>query len=238
MQEAKTCQHELFPCPTGMENKTVTTIGIPPVINGCNHWMEGVNKADQCMLHCRPNLRCRRTWMPIMFHALDCMHSNAFVASKKLGYKGVHKDFVMEWCQALRCHAVSDEVAMTRRARQQREDPIVISSAQKNGRCMSHTNPELLEYQLQGPREEHHPVPVKGKQRTCMHCAYLSAPQKAANGPAISMCVVTICARNTGMISISGKKKQQQRQMCSKLPWSIFLCHTFLPCWTKEMFLL
>ena len=125
--------------------------------------------------------------MPIMFHALDCMRSNAFVASKKLGYKGMHKDFIMDWCQALRHRAISDEVAMTRRARQQREDPIVISSAQKKRRRMSHTNPELPDYRLQGPREEHHPVPVKGKPRTCTHCAYLSALQKAANGPAINI---------------------------------------------------
>ena len=44
--------------------------------------MGGVDKANQLIAYYCPDLRCRRTWMPILFHILDCMRVNAYIACK------------------------------------------------------------------------------------------------------------------------------------------------------------
>ena len=91
-------------------DKGVTKIEIPKVIDDYNHWMGGVDKADQLIAYYRPDVRCRRTWMPLMFHMLDCMRVNSYVACKNMGYKGTHKEFTMEWCEALFARAKAEDV--------------------------------------------------------------------------------------------------------------------------------
>ena len=59
-------------------------IRIPGCIDDYNHWMNGVNKCDQFVAYYRNCLRCRRIWMPIMFHALDIMGVNAYIVFKTL----------------------------------------------------------------------------------------------------------------------------------------------------------
>jgi hypothetical protein len=44
----------------------VREIRIPCMIDDYNHWMGGVDKADQLIAYYRPNLRCRRVWMPLI----------------------------------------------------------------------------------------------------------------------------------------------------------------------------
>ena len=56
--------------PTGVHKVAVE---IPKVIDDYNHWMLGVDLADQLISYYRPRLRCRRNWMPIMFHMFDCI---------------------------------------------------------------------------------------------------------------------------------------------------------------------
>jgi hypothetical protein len=51
-------------------SEAVRNITIPKVIDDYNHWMCGVDKADQLIAYYRPNLRCRRTWMPLFSMAL------------------------------------------------------------------------------------------------------------------------------------------------------------------------
>ena len=54
-------------------------IKIPKVIDDYNHWMGGVDKADQLISSYRPNVRCRRVWMPMIFHAMDVLRINAYI---------------------------------------------------------------------------------------------------------------------------------------------------------------
>lgn len=65
----------------------IRTISIPRIIDDYNHWMLGVDKADQLIAYYQPKLCCCRTWMPLMFHALDVAHVNAFVACNALGWR-------------------------------------------------------------------------------------------------------------------------------------------------------
>ena len=92
-------------------------VNIPTVINDYNQWMNGVDIADQLIAYYRPKLRCQRTWMPLMFHALDILRINCFIVHERLqkehdiNYRRDHKQFVMSFVTALR-----------RRAKQYRPD--------------------------------------------------------------------------------------------------------------------
>lgn len=52
------------------KDRSSVKITIPQVIDDYNHWMLGVDLADQYMAYYSPNLRYRRTWMPLMGQAL------------------------------------------------------------------------------------------------------------------------------------------------------------------------
>ena len=59
-------------------NSPKVAIDIPEVIDDYNHWMLGVNKADQYISYYRPNVRCVRTWMPLFLHCLDIIRANSY----------------------------------------------------------------------------------------------------------------------------------------------------------------
>ena len=73
--------------------------------------MNGVDIADQLIAYYRPKLRCQRTWMPLMFHALDILRINCFIVHERLqkehdiNYRRDHKQFVMSFVTALRKRA-------------------------------------------------------------------------------------------------------------------------------------
>ena len=54
-------------------------IKIPKVINDYNHWMGGVDKANQLISNFWPNLRYRRVWLPIMFYAINVLQINTYI---------------------------------------------------------------------------------------------------------------------------------------------------------------
>ena len=89
--------------------EAVRKITIPKVIDDYNHWMLGVDKIDQLIAYYRPNLRCRRTWMPMFFHGLDVVRVNSYIACRELGWKShkrtdankQHKEYLQEFIQAL-----------------------------------------------------------------------------------------------------------------------------------------
>jgi len=86
-------------------------VNIPTVINDYNQWMNDVDIADQLIAYYRPKLRCQRTWMPLMFHALDILRINCFIVHERLqkehdiNYRRDHKQFVMSFVTALRKRA-------------------------------------------------------------------------------------------------------------------------------------
>ena len=68
-----------FPVPAGAEigatmvdhDNSVTEVAITSTM-----------EVDQLIAYYRPNLHCRRTWMPIFFHGLDVVRLNAYIVCK------------------------------------------------------------------------------------------------------------------------------------------------------------
>jgi hypothetical protein len=56
-------------------------VGIPKVIDGYNHHMNGVDIADQLRLYYATHRTSRRAWMPILFWLID----TAIIKSFKIG---------------------------------------------------------------------------------------------------------------------------------------------------------
>jgi len=71
--------------------KAVVDVHIPQIIDDYNHWMLGVDKADQFIAYYRPNLQCWRVWMPLLFHCFDVARVNSYIAASQLGWEPTDK---------------------------------------------------------------------------------------------------------------------------------------------------
>lgn len=154
----------------------VKKITIPKVIDDYNHWMNGVDLSDQLIAYYRPNLRCRRIWMPMFFHCLDVVRVNSYIAAKQLGWtcrgdaKKMHKEFVVEWIQSMLKKAITLEVRATRRQLLLSATPSPPST--KKRRRTSSKNPMLPLHRLLGDPRDHIKVDAP-TQRQCVLCSYL-----------------------------------------------------------------
>jgi len=158
----------------------VKRIKIPKVIDDYNHWMNGVDKADQLIAYYRTKLRCRRVWMPMFFHGLDIIRVNSYAACKGLGWepvkqKDAHKEFTVGLIQALVAKGKTYEMRQTRNrllgARSANGSP-------PNKRSRTSTkNPSLPDHRLLGSPHDHVAVDAPG-QRNCRYCSYLLAKAK------------------------------------------------------------
>jgi len=85
-------------------NKVQTVFGslskkslpIPIVIDDYNHFMGGVDIADQLRGYYSTQLSVRRTWMPLFFWLLDTAIINSYLIFKKKDVNIKHKDFRLE----------------------------------------------------------------------------------------------------------------------------------------------
>ena len=59
-------------------------IKIPKLVDDYNHWMGGVDLADQHIAYYHPSFQFRRTWMPIFVQLLSIIRSNCFIIKKNL----------------------------------------------------------------------------------------------------------------------------------------------------------
>lgn len=69
------------------------SLPIPIVIDDYNHFMGGVDIADQLRGYYATQLPVRRTWMPLFFWLLDTAIINSYLILKKSGINISHKDF-------------------------------------------------------------------------------------------------------------------------------------------------
>lgn len=149
------------------------SIDIPTFIDDYNHWMLGVDKADQLIAYYRPNVRCRRNWMPLLFHGLDVVRINSYIAITAFGWGGKqksHKHFVSEFVKALMARAVAFE---TRRTRRRGIDYLYSTpSPPTKRRRISKKNPTLPDHRLYGEHSDHIRVDSP-KQGRCVMCSYL-----------------------------------------------------------------
>ena len=58
-------------------------IFIPVLIDDYNHWMGGVDLSDQRIAYYQPDLRCRRTWIPLFIQLLSLTRNNAYHVHKE-----------------------------------------------------------------------------------------------------------------------------------------------------------
>ena len=160
-------------------NNYSAKLEIPKMINDYNHWMNGVDKADQLISYYRTKLRCRQTWMPIFMYCLDIIRINSYLVCKhhQRGDNTLeHKDFLEDWVKALNERAVVMDYnrAITRSTECQTfNTPPSTSGNGSKRRRMSHKTPSLPNGRLYGSLEDHAPViPLGGRQHRCIYCSY------------------------------------------------------------------
>ncbi|KAG7354989.1 transposase IS4 [Nitzschia inconspicua] len=156
-------------------NDPKVTVDIPGMIDDYNHWMGGVDKADQYISYYRPNLRCRRSWMPIFLHCLDIMRVNGFLVVKSSDKRLDHKSFIISSTKILNDRAVAYESGVTRSKTAVPDPPG--SGQKKKRRRMSHTDPQLPLCRFEGNPSDHRHE-ISSTQKRCIYCSFLLAKAK------------------------------------------------------------
>src|SRR5438477_55219 len=72
------------------------SLPIPVVIDDYNHFMGGVDIADQLRGYYGTQLTVRRTWMPLFFWLLDTAIINSYLILKKINTNISQKDFRLQ----------------------------------------------------------------------------------------------------------------------------------------------
>ena len=82
-------------------------IEIPTIIDDYNHWMGGVDLADQRIAYYQPDMRCRRNWIPMFVQVLSIIRSNSYVVYKSCSQMKAmsHKQFTLEMIATLMANA-------------------------------------------------------------------------------------------------------------------------------------
>lgn len=160
----------------------VSKIKIPRMIDDYNHWMGGVDLADQRVAYYTPDMRCRRIWMPMMIQCLNIIRNNVFILFKELNNsensKDLHKRVTLEIIESLRRRArVSFNSG---RAIGRSETRSVIGSPSQSNTPkakrvrVKSTNPTLDDRRLEKPLSINQPV-IVNVQRSCRMCAHKRA---------------------------------------------------------------
>jgi Transposase IS4 len=135
------------------------------VIDDYNHWMGGVDKADQLIAHYKPRIRCRHIWMPLFSHCLDVIRVNCYEITKQRKKTTTQKRFVLDMIAALNGRAASEDFQRTRRRYAQPQTPPSSKKPSKRYR-LSCTSPVLPLQRLEGAPTDH--VVIKAeKQGAC-----------------------------------------------------------------------
>ena len=126
---------------------------------------------DQLLAVLFPDLRCRRTWMPLMIQALMTMRVNAYTAHKYVcTHPRSHKEFTLCWMKCLMRRATK-LVRVTR-------NRIIHSVDQSSPRRfrMSTKNPRLPNARLDNNLS--HAAVINPRQGKCVYCRYKYLCQK------------------------------------------------------------
>jgi Transposase IS4 len=168
-------------------NQSVRDIAIPGVVDDYNQWMLGAVRTDELIECYRPNLRCRRGWMPLFFQCLDIIRVNAYIASQSAHS---HKRFIEQWSEQLCERALLFKFERTAPARR---IALAMKPASPQKRRRTTKNSELPPARLQGAPEDHIVTIVK-RQRTCLYCAHVAMQAKVEGRPPTHVRKVTrIC---------------------------------------------
>jgi len=161
-------------------------IEIPCIIDDYNHWMLGVDKADQLISYYRPSIRCQRNWMPIMFHCFDILRINSYIMLSK-HRKITHKEYVQELVKALVARAgvwqyTGVSTRKQHRSRSRASPSSLPATPDRKKRRVDCNNPSLPP--LVDPEANHIKTVHESKtSRCCVYCSYLRAKQKHDGTP-------------------------------------------------------
>lgn len=176
-------------------------IQIPGIVDDYNHWMLGVDVADQLISSYRPKIRCRRTWMPLFLHCLDVLRVNCYILYRETSRKEPtientkilgHKQFVIELinCLIVRGNRKKKELStartITTRTVQQETDLIHRAGAGEDSRYfMKRQNPSLDIFDCVRLQHGIHAMKKveKTKLKHCCYCRFLFVKAKAENLP-------------------------------------------------------
>ena len=130
-------------------------IEIPMVIDNYNHWMGGIDSNDQLIAKYRHQLRCKRIWMPLIFHSLDVLRVNTYLAHFRLQPDMrdwlEQKKFILLLVEMMQERAI---VMDYRQLRSVDECTTTPSPANKRQR-INHKKPSLPVERLEPPMEAH-----------------------------------------------------------------------------------
>lgn len=152
---------------------SVTNIQIPLVIDDYNNHMNGVDIADQRISSYAPDLRCHRTWMPLMLQCCPILRKNAFVVHRDLfqGRSMDQKVFMLRFCESLQ--RISRARTVTRNLLTMPHNSQTPRQSAKRSR-MSKNHPTLPGIRHEGYVHEH-TTHLLLKQRYCIYCRFLKA---------------------------------------------------------------
>ena len=150
-------------------------VWIPVIIDDYNFFMLGVDLADQLIAYYRPDVRCLRTWMPLMLHWANCTRVNAYLAHKGVCAKSAlsHKHFLLEWVRYLLARAHKSDVETSPRpVTRQRfvEVKKQYRKTVKRFRFQTKTGLDLPPERLHDPLR--HKLVTVLKQNRCTYCRY------------------------------------------------------------------
>ena len=160
----------------------VRKLRIPRLIDDYNHWMGAVDVADQRIAYYAPDMRCRRTWMPMMLQCMNIIRNNSYVVYLELECEkqrtDEHKRFLMDMIRSLRLRArtafLREQGEARRRRRGDDDDDDDNAAARRPAKRlrMSSKAPSLdPSRRSDRPRELHSAVIVK-QQGACRYCAF------------------------------------------------------------------
>ena len=160
---------------TAFGNEAVKTMDIPQVIDDYNHWMGGVDKADQLIAYYKPRIRCRRVWMPLFFHCLDVIRLNSYIIAKHKKQTTTQKQWVLDVIKQLNQRADYEEYQFTRRQAAALATPP--STGKGKRQRVSTKTPSLPTRRFAGAKEDHVAV-LDDDQKACRYCCYVRAVAK------------------------------------------------------------
>ena len=77
-------------------------IKIPTVIDDYNHWMGGVDLADQRISYYHPNLRSYRNWIPMFLQIISLVRNNSYLVYRANTEKPMsYKEFTLNMVETL-----------------------------------------------------------------------------------------------------------------------------------------
>jgi hypothetical protein len=180
-------------------NQTRKVLPIPRVVDDYNHYMGGVDIADQLRSYYSTQLKVFRTWYPLFFWLLDTAIVNSFIISKKLDISHEHKAFRIQIVKELIKEATLNPL---KRATRNNEDE---EAAGKKNDCKKYrvfTKFELPEVRLVG---EHLPE-YREERNSCLWCRYEFKKTNTSKSPSqsfprsqiwCSKCNVSLCCNNS-----------------------------------------